>query len=216
MNLPFTTNEFLEVFKSYNQNVFPLQILFYIIAFFSIYLVFSKQKNKSKIISLILSFFWIWIGAVYQIIFFSAINKAAYIFGLLFILQGILFLYHGVIKDNISFEYRNNNFNYFGIVFILYALVLYPLLGFFLGHQYPYSPTFGLPCPTSIFTFGILLLINKKIPVITIVIPLLWSIIGFGAALKLSVYEDYGLLIAGIIGFILLVILNKRNTSQIA
>jgi hypothetical protein len=84
------------------------------------------------------------------------------------------------------------------------------MLGHLLGHQYPYSPTFGLPCPTTIFTFGILLFINKKISLLTIIIPLLWSIIGFGAALKLTIYEDYGLLIAGVLGSILLIVNNKK------
>ena len=97
---------------------------------------------------------------------------------------------------------------------MLYALIIYPILGYLFGHKYPYSPTFGLPCPTTIFTFGILLFVNKKIPVLVLIIPLLWSIIGFGAALNLSIYEDYGLLIAGILGFILLVVSNK-NYSKI-
>ena len=32
MNLPFTTDEFLDVFKSYNQSVFPIQKIFYVIS----------------------------------------------------------------------------------------------------------------------------------------------------------------------------------------
>jgi len=215
MNLPFTIDEFFNVIKSYNLSIFPLQIIFNIIALFCLYLILSKQNSRNKIVPLILSFFWIWMGIVYQLIFFTAINKAAYLFGFLFIIQGILFFFFGVIKDKFSFEYQNNTFNYFGLVFILYALVIYPVLGLLLNHQYPFSPTFGLPCPTSIFTFGILLLINKRIPVLLLIIPFIWAIIGFGAALKLSVYEDYGLLIAGIIGFILLVISNKSLLIEI-
>ncbi len=210
MNLPFTVEEFLNVFKSYNQSVFPIQIVFYLIAFFSIYLLFKPTKNIDKIISSVLSFFWLWIGIVYHLIFFTSINKAAYFFGILFIIQGVLFFIYGVAKGKISFEYRKNIFNYTGIIFILYALIIYTILGQFLGHQYPSSPTFGLPCPTTIFTFGILLFVNKKISVIVLIIPLIWSIIGFGAALNLSIYEDFGLLVVGILGFILLLIQNKK------
>jgi len=36
-------------------------------------------------------------------------------------------------------------------------------------------------------------------------VPLIWSIIGFTAALKLGVYQDVGLLIAGIVSVIVLV-----------
>ena len=129
-------------------------------------------------------------------------------------MQSILFGIYGIMKGSITFKYQNNIYNYIGIIFIAYALIIYPILGYSLGHKYPYSPTFGLPCLTTIFTFGILLFINKKIPVIVLIIPLLWSIIGFGAALNLSIYEDYGLLISGILGFILLVVSNK-NYSKI-
>ncbi|PKP44289.1 MAG: hypothetical protein CVT95_11195 [Bacteroidetes bacterium HGW-Bacteroidetes-12] len=209
MKIPFTIEEFLNVFKSYNQSVFPIQIAFYLIAFIVIYLLYKPVYNNGKIISAVLSFFWLWIGIVYQLIFFTSINKAAYLFGILFIIQGILFFFYGVVKGNISFKYRQNIFNYIGILLILYALIVYPILGYYLGHKYPSSPTFGLPCPTVIFTFGLLLFLNRKISVFIIIIPLLWSIVGFGAALNLSIYEDYGLLLSGVLGFVLILLNNK-------
>ncbi|MGE5806118.1 MAG: DUF6064 family protein, partial [Ignavibacteria bacterium] len=75
---------------------------------------------------------------------------------------------------------------------------------------YPYSITIGLPCPTTIFTFGILLFSEKKIPFAALIIPLLWSITGFTAALNFSVYEDFGLILSGLISFTLLTIQNRN------
>ena len=46
---------------------------------------------------------------------------------------------------------------------------------------------------------------------ILLIIPFVWSLIGTMAALKLSVYEDYGLLIAGISGLIILMVENKKD-----
>jgi hypothetical protein len=43
-----------------------------------------------------------------------------------------------------------------------------------------------------------------------LVIVLIWSIIGFGAALSLGVKEDFGLLIAGVLGFALILIRDRR------
>lgn len=211
MKFPFTIEEFLNVFKSYNEAVFPMQIVFYLIAFFVLYFLYRSVENNGKIISGVLTFMWLWIGIVYHLIFFTSINKAAYIFGILFIIQGVLFFYFGVVKDNLTFEYRRNSFNLTGILFIFYALIVYPVIGYFLGHRYPSSPTFGLPCPTVIFTFGLLLLANRRIPLITLIIPLLWSIVGFGAALNLSIYEDNGLLVSGVLGFILILVHNKSS-----
>jgi hypothetical protein len=214
MKFPFSVEEFLNVFEKYNEAIFPLQIIFYVIAFFCVYLLFAQQKNGNKFICGLLSFFWFWIGIVYHLIFFSTINKAAYLFGILFILQGVLFIYYGIAKEAISFEYRKSFNNYAGILFIIYAFFIYPVLGFMFGHKYPSAPTFGLPCPTTIFTFGILLFANKRISVAALIIPLLWSIIGFGAALKLSVYEDFGLLCAGTIGLTLLIVMNKNQAAK--
>ena len=211
MQLPFSLGDFLNVFKTYNQSIFPLQIVFYFIAFLSVFFLFTGNKNLNKIISITLSFFWLWMGIVYHIIFFSTINKTAYIFGAFFIFQGIMFAVCGLIRKKLSFEYRKSNFNYMGIIFLLYALIIYPVLGYNLGHVYPYSPTFGLPCPTAIFTFGILLFTNEKMPVHTLIIPLLWSVIGFTAAINLIIYEDTGLLIAGLTTFTLLLISNRKK-----
>jgi hypothetical protein len=58
----------------------------------------------------------------------------------------------------------------------------------------------------------VLLFVRNKIPVWAMIIPLLWSIIGFGAAISLSIYEDVGLLIAGLTSFSL-IIMRNRETS---
>jgi len=84
MQLPFSLADFLNVFKSYNQSVYPLQIVFYFIAFFRVYLLFTENKIRNKTISIMFSFFWLWMGRVYPPIFFTSINKAAYVFGALF------------------------------------------------------------------------------------------------------------------------------------
>src|SRR5512139_1818110 len=145
MDLPFSLGDFLNVFKDYNQSVFPLQIVFYLAVFLCVYLLFTGNQNTTRIISIVLAFFWLWMGIIYHIIFFSGINKAAYIFGGLFILQGIMFAGCGLIRKKLSFEYTKSTANIAGIIFIAYALIIYPLLGHNLGHAYPYSPTFGLP-----------------------------------------------------------------------
>ena len=106
MDLPFSLVDFLNVFKDYNQSVFPLQIVFYLAAFLCIYLLFTGNKNATSIISITLAFLWLWIGIVYHIIFFSEINKAAYIFGGLFILQGMMFAGCGLIRKNFHLHTR--------------------------------------------------------------------------------------------------------------
>ena len=216
MKLPFTTAQFFGAFANYNQSVYPMQIIFYLLGAVVILLSIKKIKNADRIINVILSFLWLWMGIVYHLIYFASINKAAYLFGGIFILQGLLFFYYGVLNNKLSFKFCFDIPGWVGALLITFALIVYPVLGYAFGHFYPASPTFGLPCPTTIFTFGILLWFDKKIPISILTIPFIWSVIGFFAALKLGVYEDTGLFVAGISGILMIALRNnKKPTFQI-
>lgn len=210
MKTPFTVEQFFGIFSNYNQTVFPLQIIFYLISFIAIYLTFKPTSQSDKIISGILAFFWLWMGIVYHLIFFTAINKAAYLFGGVFILQGILFLTFGVFQNKLSFKFHAGLYGLIGIVMIFFALIVYPVLGTTLGHIYPSSPTFGLPCPTTIFTFGLLLLTYKNCPVAIYIIPFIWSVFGLSAAFNFGILEDISLIISGLLTICLLSFRNKK------
>lgn len=214
MKLPFTIDGFLNVFKYYNESVWPIQVIFFILALISVILIAKRNSNSSRIATGTLALFWIWMGLVYHILFFSPINKAAYLFGVVFLIQGLIFLYFGVIKQRIQFEFNLNLSGIAALIFIGYSLILYPLIGYVLGHVYPRSPTFGVPCPTTIFTFGILLFSIHRIPWYIIIIPLVWSVVGFFAALNLLIKEDYGLAIAGIVSTAVL-FFNKPKVKTI-
>ncbi len=210
MKTPFTAEQFIEVFRNYNLAVWPSQIILYLLAIVAIVLVFVRTGKKVMIISGILAFLWFWMGTMYHFLFFTTINKAAWIFGGIYIIQALLFTWYGLRNMRINVIFRPDVYSFTGVLFVLYGLFIYPLLGNVLGHIYPESPTFGLPCPTTIYTFGLLLLMNYRFPWHLLIFPLLWSIIGFFAAINFGIKEDIGLLIAGIAGYILILIRNRN------
>ncbi len=175
-----------------------MQLVLNLLAVIAVFLAIWKFKYTDRTISIILAFLWIWTGLVYHILFFTSINKLAYVFGGLASLQGLLFFIAGFYQQKLSFKSHHEAYSIVGGFFILYGLLIYPILGYFLGHGYPHSPTFGAPCPTTIFTFGLLLWTDRKLPKYLLVIPLLWSMIGFFAAINWGVLEDIMLLIAGL------------------
>jgi hypothetical protein len=212
MKIPFTIEQFFSVFKTYNTAIWPAQVLAYVIGLAALALAIHESRLSARIISGILAIFWIWMGAVYHILYFREINPAALTFGIFFILQGLLFLVAGTVLGRLSFRFSLKAFPIMGGCFILYAMVAYPLLGIRLGHSYPGAPMFGVaPCPTAIFTFGMLLWTSRSVPVYLLVIPLLWSIVGMSAAVSLHVPQDYGLVIAGILGTVLILIKNRKG-----
>lgn len=209
MKPEFTLEQFLEVFKTYNEGVFPMQILLYLVGITAVFSAMKPGAHSPKIVSSILAFFWLWMGIVYHLVYFTRINPLAYAFGAFFIIQGILFVVLGIFQNAFSFTFRADTNGITGVVLIAFALIIYPVTGYFLGHFYPSSPTFGLPCPTTIFTFGILLLNEKKCPPLILIIPFVWSAIGFMAAFQFGIWEDTGLIAASVISVSLLIYRNK-------
>ena len=162
-------------------------------------------------VSGILGLFWIWMGIFYHMMHFSSINKAANIFGALFILEGLILIFAGSVVSKLRFRFTAKAIPLIGAVFIIYAMILYPLIGRLAGHAYPRCPMFGVaPCPATIFTFGLLLWASRPVPVYAVVIPFLWSLVGLAAAINLQVPQDYGLGLAGIIGLVLILGKNRR------
>jgi len=214
MNIPFTVDQFFDIFGTYNSAIWPTQIVAYLVGVIVLMLALRENRLFPKIISAILALFWVWMGVAYHIVYFSRINPAAFIFGFLYVLQGVIFLGSGTFRGKLSFGFGYKPLPIIGACFILYAMVVYPLLGIRFGHSYPRAPLFGVaPCPTTIFTFGLLLWATKSVPAYLLIIPLLWSIVGVSAAVHLRVPQDYGLVVAGVLGTALILIQNRKAKS---
>jgi hypothetical protein len=194
--LSFNLKDFLMVLEGYNLAIWPLQIFAFLCGLLTLFFAIKKIKSSNRIILAILSFFWLWNGIVFCPIFWAPTYKFAYLFAGFCIIQGLLFL-TGIFKSNISIHFKANLRSIIGLLFIAYAMLGYQLFGYFLGHIYPSYFPFGLvPCPTTIFTFGILLMADKKFPKYYLIVPLVVAMGGFLAVYR-GVLEDLGLIIAG-------------------
>lgn len=198
MNLPFTPEQFFAVFARYNEAVWPMQILLSAVALLCVGLLFRPSVWASRTSYLILSLLWGWMAIAYHFAFFSDINPAAWLFGAIFLLGSATFAWTGMARDGVSLRPVPGVRSVLGATLIVFALVVYPLVGHSLGHRYPSAPTFGLPCPTTIFTLGLLLFSVKPVARWVFVVPLSWAAVGSLAAFQLGVIEDLGLLAAGI------------------
>ena len=99
-----------------------------------------------------------------------------------------------------------------GWVLIIYALTVYPVLGWLFGHGYPTGPSFGAPCPVTIFTLGMMLWTSGSVPVAAAVIPVLWAILGTSAAVALGIHEDLALGVSAVI--VVVTIIRTRNAAR--
>jgi hypothetical protein len=210
MNMSFTLEILLDTFERYNLAIWPMQVFAYVLGITALFLAIKRTRYSNSIIAGILSFLWLWTAVEFFLLSFAPVYSPAYVFGLLFIIQGVLFL-AGVFKPRISFGFKADVYSIMGLLFIAYAMVGYPVLGYFLGHRYPQSPPFGLvPCPTTIFTFGLLLMADRKVPKLFLAIPLLWALGGF-MPVSVGILEDIGLIIAGLAGTAMILYRDRRR-----
>ena len=199
MSLPFTLAQFLEVFRRYNEAVWPVQTVLLVFATLIAVAVLRYGEHSSRWVSAALALLWIGAGVAYHFAFFRSINPAATIFAALFVGQGLVFVWLGVVRRSLRFAAAPGWRKLIGSTIIGYALAVYPLLGIRFGHAYPAGPTFGVPCPTTIFTFGLLVWTVAPRSKMVMAIPTFWALLGLSAALQLGMWEDFGLAVSACI-----------------
>jgi hypothetical protein len=214
---PMSAEQFFDVFRAYNEAIWPMQIVLVIGALLAAMRAIAGDRKHAgppttesdRLVGLILTVLWVWTGLAYFFTFFAPVNGAAWLFGALFLAQAGLFA-HATLRHRLSFRAHLDGFGIVGAALLLYALLIYPLLAKLTGHGYPFTPTFGAPCPTTIFTFALLLWVTGRVPAHLLVIPALWSIVGLSAVWNYGVVADVGLGVAGVVGTTMIVMRNRR------
>jgi len=220
--LPFGQDAFFALFEQYNRAIWPAQIVAYVVAFAALALAArpvagAGRAGQGRIICAILALAWAWNGIVYHLLFFATINFWADAFGALFIVEAMLLLWIGVVRGTLEFRIGRDAYSWIGVALAIFAMAIYPVIGWGLGHAWPRAPMFGVtPCPMTIFTMGLLLLAAGRTPLYLAIIPLLWSLIGGTAAWFLGVTEDLALPVAGLGGLALIFIKNRGRGTVVA
>lgn len=208
--LPFDQREFFELFERYNDAIWPLQVLAYVLGLMAVLAILFRLRVAGPVCPGVLALLWGWTGVSYHWVFFSSINPIAPVFGALFVAQALMFAF-AAIRSMPSFAAGTGLAVVAGWALVAYATVLYPLLNVWLGHSYPAGPSFGVtPCPLVVFTFGVFLLSQWRVPWIAFVIPCLWSIVGGSAAVLLDVTPDLAMPVAAALA----VALNVRKPAR--
>jgi hypothetical protein len=208
MQLPFTRDQFFDLFVAYNGALWPALVALWTASVVASVLLLSSRRPPDRWISALLAAHWAWSAFAYHVAFFTRINPAAWIFAALFLLQAALFFWLGVVQGHLSFAPWRNAWASVAWVLIVYSLV-YPGINAVQHSSVSSIPAFGVPCPTTIFTAGVLMLATPRSWRLSIV-PVMWSVIGGSAANLLGVRADYALPIAG---FALVIFSMQRSTT---
>jgi hypothetical protein len=199
MNPPFTVADFLAVFAVYNSAIWPFQIAAYGLGLVVVTALFVPRPGLQQLACTALAVLWAFTGIGYHLLFFAAINPIAPVFAAFFVLQAVLFLASAIRPGDLQLHLGQDCRSIAGLITIVYAVAVYPALGILAGHGWMAGPMFGVaPCPTTIFTIGILLIARGRWVIWLSVIPFLWSLIGLAASIHLGIPEDLAMPVAGI------------------
>ncbi len=195
--MPFTHEQFLDVFARYNAALWPAAVILWLLSIAALVWLVRGGATASSRMAAVLAIQWAWAGAVYHEIYFAAINPAAQVFAALFIFEFGMLAWFGVARPRLRFSTGRSLRHIFAFAFIAYGL-LYPALGLAFGLAYPRMPTFGVPCPTTLLTAGFLLAADRPLPRLVGVVPVIWALVGGSAAYLLHVPTDWALLVAAV------------------
>ena len=195
-SLPFTREEFFDLLAAYNGALWPAAVALWVASVLACVWLLSLRRSHGRWISAVLAVLWAWSALAYHVMFFTRINPAAWLFAAMFVVQAALLFWLGVIRDQLSFTWRRTTWSPIAWILVGYAL-LYPAINAVQHASVVRIPTFGLPCPTTILTGGLLLLAWPRLRILALV-PVIWSVIGGSAAFLLGVSADYALPVTGV------------------
>ena len=194
--LPFTKEQFFDLFAAYNTRLRPALIALWLVTIVICVLLASGRRLPNRWIGMLLAIHWAWSALAYHAVFFTSINPAAWAFAALFLVQAALLFSSGVVRERLSFSRWPNAWAPMAWTLIAYSLA-YPAINAVQHQTLSRIPAFGVPCPTTIFTAGMLMLAAPRSWTL-VVVPVIWSLVGGSAAYLLGVQADYALPIAGV------------------
>ena len=209
--LAYTTEVYFSVFAQYNAAIWPAQLVATALGVLVVLLSLRPRKGSDRIIAACLAASWLWTGVVYHMMYLATIDWAAWAFGAAFAVQGILFAWTGAARGRLRFRFRPGLFGWAGLGLVIYSIAVAPLIASLMDHGWPRAPMFGVaPAPVTLFTLGMLLLSERRVPLNLAVIPVLWCLVGGTAAWLLNVAEDLALPLAGVAAMALMLWKNRR------
>jgi hypothetical protein len=195
--MPFTHTEFLDAFGAYNRALWPGALVLWIVSLLLVLDWLLRRRPNHRALTALLAVHWAWSAVAYHLAFFASINPAARLFAILFLAEAALLVWNGIVRSRLQYTRGLSSRHVLAVAFSVYALI-YPGLNVILGFEFPRVATFGVPCPSTLLTAGLLLAVYPPPPWSVLAIPILWTMIGGSAAFLLGIHADLALLVAGV------------------
>ena len=209
--LPFDAEVLFSFFEQYNRAIWPAQVVAWLLGAAALSLVVKPIGSGGRLIGAALVAGWVLSAVVFHYLHFAAINFAAPFYAAFFLLQAVLVAWALLVRSR-AFRFQPSLFGWVGLGLAGFALVIHPLIDGLAGHGWLSARLIGVtPGATTLFTVGLLLLIEGRAPLYLLVIPLFWSIVGGATAWLLEAYEELAVPILTVGGIAMAIFKNPRQ-----
>lgn len=211
--LAFSRDVFFSNYAAYSAAAWPVHILAALLILIVLAALWRPIPAGGRIVSAILAVFWLWTGIAYHWFAFTTIFFVAPVLAVLFILQALLLLWAGVVRDRLVIGRPGDARLLTGVLLLALALFGYPLGDSLAGVELQALRLAGMaPGASVLFTLAALALAGPVWPRYLAVIPVLWLIYSLVIAWMLGAPVDAGLSGAGLVAAFVL-IFGKRQRA---
>lgn len=176
--LLFSARTYQRLFERYNSEVWPLHIVALTIGALILFRVLRGRAMATTLAAI-----WLWVAWAFHWKRYSTIQIAAKWFAVLFVIEALLIVWLGVIRDGFQTSAPGGLTRKFGVALFVFALVALPLIGVFAGRSWTSIEIFAIaPDPTVVAALGIVLFARDRVRKSLLIVPLLWCAVS-GATL---------------------------------
>lgn len=209
--IAFSSEAYYALFAEYNRAIWPAQIVALLLGLAALVVTGRPFWLSDRLITSILVVFWTWSGLVYHWSFFAGINFVAPVLAVLFVVQALLLIWTGIVRGRVAFRFSGDLYGWVGMTFAIYGLAIHAVTSYLAGHLWPALPAFGVtPSPTLLFTLGLLLMAESRVPWHLMILPIVLCLVGAIGAWFLDIREDLPLAVLCIVAPLFAAIKNRQ------
>ncbi|AGA34612.1 hypothetical protein TVNIR_2975 [Thioalkalivibrio nitratireducens DSM 14787] len=213
--LPYSAEVLHALWGQYNHALWPLQIPLLVFTIAAIALARRRGGERaSRAIGWVLVLGWSWTAIGYHWLYFTQIHFAAPTYAVLFAVQALLLGWSLALRGGCRFRLRADLSGIGALALVAWAIIGYPTADLLAAASWPeFRLVVAAPGPTALFTLGLLLLVEPRIPFHLVVIPLLWLAVDALSGWALGIPWDSLPMAAGLLAVALMVLKNRATLA---
>jgi hypothetical protein len=202
--LLFSPRTYNRMFELYHREIWPIQV----VAIGSVVAIAALMRPESqrarRTIASLLAAWWLWVGIAFHLNRYSTINWAARYFAALFVIQSVLIVWEGIVRDRLQLRIGRDTAARLALGVLAAAVVVQPIAGAMTARTWSQVELVGVtPDPTAVATLVLLGLAVPRAPRSLLVIPVLWCAIGAATLWALGSAEVWVVMFAAISALVL-------------